>query len=754
MCTISVDCHYGGCFSRDWLISYTGGEVRRFEGLDPDKFSFFELCGYVEEDLSIKKGTYRLWWMPHYEVNYRVVKVDADVSEMKEYALKVNKPVNFFVEHDVDEVSRLVDVPNCVTVTNREVGQSSQVDVNGEGLEKEKVDKKGKCVLVCYDDEKLGSSEDESDGEYFDDIEHDRALGVDDGFGPYDITTLDMNEVVGMVGANGKEGGKGGAYEKGSKTKEKSKVEKEEDDYDPEWEREYESDELYSDDPDESDFERGPRAYVFKMSQLTPAFKFKVGMDFKSIVEFRMAIREWNVLNGYQIKFVKNDKERCRVECKDKHNGCKYEAHCSKVANSHTYKIKTLGVAHTCGRSLDNSSANANWLTNIVVEKMRGSGEQKVKDIMKDLRRQYSVGVSFHTAWSAKKRATEILDGDAKKQYTLLWRYAAELKRVCNGNNLKFNVERTLLTNQQRFSKFYFCFDGCKQGFLAGCRPFIGVDGCHLKTKFGGILLVDVGRDANDQYFPLAFGVVENETKETWRWFLTLLLEDIGNKRWVFISDQQKGLMSVFDEWSDRIEHRYLRHLYANFKKFFGGGTLIRDLMMSAAKATYRQAWVVKMEELKKVDVKAWEWLMGHDPKLWCKHAFSYYPKCDVLMNNISEAFNATILLARDKPVLTMAKWIRTYLMNRMSKLRNKLSNWQGDIMPMPRKRLNTEIQKSGNWIATWGIGDEFEVEMVGGGHKFTVNTANRTCSCNFWELVGIPCRHAVAAIGKRDGRP
>jgi len=31
-------------FSRDWLVSYTGGEVKRFEGLDPDKFCFFELC--------------------------------------------------------------------------------------------------------------------------------------------------------------------------------------------------------------------------------------------------------------------------------------------------------------------------------------------------------------------------------------------------------------------------------------------------------------------------------------------------------------------------------------------------------------------------------------------------------------------------------------------------------------------------------------------------------------------------------------
>jgi hypothetical protein len=50
-----------------------------------------------------------------------------------------------------------------------------------------------------------------------------------------------------------------------------------------------------------------------------------------------------------------------------------------------------------------------------------------------------------------------------------------------------------------------------------------------------------VGRDPNDQYFPLAFGMVETETKESWRWFIQQLIEDIGqNNRFVFISDQQK----------------------------------------------------------------------------------------------------------------------------------------------------------------------------------------------------------------------
>jgi hypothetical protein len=91
---------------------------------------------------------------------------------------------------------------------------------------------------------------------------------------------------------------------------------------------------------------------------------------------------------------------------------------------------------------------------------------------------------------------------------------------------------------------------------VQGCRPFIGVDGCHLKTKYGGILLIAVGRDPNDQYFPLAFGVCETETKESWRWFLTLLLEDIGQeKRWVFISDQQKVYCLNFVSF-------YLIHFY------------------------------------------------------------------------------------------------------------------------------------------------------------------------------------------------
>lgn len=106
---------------------------------------------------------------------------------------------------------------------------------------------------------------------------------------------------------------------------------------------------------------------------------------------------------------------------------------------------------------------------------------------------------------------------------------------------MKINVDRPKPSIQPRFGSFYFCFDGCKKGFTNGCWPFVGVDGCHLKTKYSGQLLIVVGRDPNDQYFTLAFGVVATETKGSWRWFLQLLMEDVEQDNiYVFISDQQK----------------------------------------------------------------------------------------------------------------------------------------------------------------------------------------------------------------------
>jgi len=53
--------------------------------------------------------------------------------------------------------------------------------------------------------------------------------------------------------------------------------------------------------------------------------------------------------------------------------------------------------------------------------------------------------------------------------------------------------------------------------------------------------------------------------------------------------------VTVCDEMLNGVEHHFcLRHLYNNFKKKFGGGVAIRDLMMEAAKAIFYAAWEKK----------------------------------------------------------------------------------------------------------------------------------------------------------------
>jgi len=113
--------------------------------------------------------------------------------------------------------------------------------------------------------------------------------------------------------------------------------------------------------------------------------------------------------------------------------------------------------------------------------------------------------------------------------------------RTNPGSTVKIKVEE--VNGELIFRRFYACLKACKDSFTS-CRPFIGLDGCFLKGKYGWELLTAIGRDGNEQILPIAYAVVEVENKDSWSWFLELLIEDIGGETvaaaCTFISDQQK----------------------------------------------------------------------------------------------------------------------------------------------------------------------------------------------------------------------
>ncbi|GJZ28483.1 putative ribonuclease H-like domain-containing protein [Tanacetum coccineum] len=73
-------------------------------------------------------------------------------------------------------------------------------------------------------------------------------------------------------------------------------------------------------------------------------------------------------------------------------------------------------------------------------------------------------------------------------------------------------------------------------------RDLLGLDGAFMKGPFPGQVLVAVGLDSNNGIYPLAYALVEAESKSSWCWFLQCLGDDIDlhpNSNFTFISDRQ-----------------------------------------------------------------------------------------------------------------------------------------------------------------------------------------------------------------------
>ena len=73
------------------------------------------------------------------------------------------------------------------------------------------------------------------------------------------------------------------------------------------------------------------------------------------------------------------------------------------------------------------------------------------------------------------------------------------------------------------FKFLFLCFTAVKTGFLEGCRPFIGVDGCFLKGPYGGRMLSAVALDGNRGVLPLAIAIVDSKCTASWKFFMDCL---------------------------------------------------------------------------------------------------------------------------------------------------------------------------------------------------------------------------------------
>ena len=72
------------------------------------------------------------------------------------------------------------------------------------------------------------------------------------------------------------------------------------------------------------------------------------------------------------------------------------------------------------------------------------------------------------------------------------------------------------IVGEKKLFKKFLISCACSRGFVAGYRPYIGLDDFHFKGKFNGVLVTATSIDGNKSIFPIAYCVLEKENTQSW----------------------------------------------------------------------------------------------------------------------------------------------------------------------------------------------------------------------------------------------
>lgn len=312
---------------------------------------------------------------------------------------------------------------------------------------------------------------------------------------------------------------------------------------------------------------------------------FYPGKDFMDPKQIRMLVKKHVVESRREFKYVKNDGWRIRVCCfgkvpcykKPENNivgesstageknkvekgkkvidqspTCPWTLLVSKAKQDKHWYVKTLIEEHKFLQTRELKWASSTYLSQHIGDTIANNPNISGRALQDQLQKQFQLGIDKQVVYKAKNKAMRQLRGNYVEQYSNLRSYVLELQSRNPGTTMKLEVEdepNPETTQIRVFKRIYICLGPLKRGFKAAGRELLGLDGAFMKGPFPGQVLTAVSVDADNGIYPLAYAIVEVETKHSWTWFLNCLGEDLdltSRSNFTFISDRQNVFTLTF----------------------------------------------------------------------------------------------------------------------------------------------------------------------------------------------------------------
>ncbi|XP_076889362.1 uncharacterized protein LOC143540095 [Bidens hawaiensis] len=332
----------------------------------------------------------------------------------------------------------------------------------------------------------------------------------------------------------------------------------------------------------------------------------------------------------------------------------------------------------------------------------------KGKEIQDAVKEKYKVLIHKWLAYNAKHCAFKMLHGSMREHYSKIGSYLAALKQINPTSTFNlvtappgFNTQDPG-SNLETFFRLFVCFDGVKRGFLEGCRKILCLDGCFLKTFLGGMLLVAIGRYANDQMYPVAWAVVE-------------------------------GLVNaVYLIWKNAEHRNCARHIFANWKKKFKGKEL-KTYYWQTCRAYNEPDFNDAIKEMRAISNDAVDDFMKQNPNCFVRCFLKGNTCCDVIVSNMAETFNGTIVEARAMHIIDMLESIRLTTMTRIITKHSEMLAEDVVVCPRIQKKLDRAKKWAHKCAVFPSAYNVFQVKDFA--DDLAVDLNNRICLCRKWDL-------------------
>nr|GEX27283.1 transposase, MuDR, MULE transposase domain protein [Tanacetum cinerariifolium] len=287
-----------------------------------------------------------------------------------------------------------------------------------------------------------------------------------------------------------------------------------------------------------------------------------------------------------------------------------------------------------------------------------------------------------------------------------------------------------------RFKMCFMAFGFAIRSFLTHMRPLLITDGAHLKGTYKGTNLVLVGMDGNNQFVPIATGVSQGETEESWTWFLLKFKECIGEvPNLAIITNRHLTIILACNTIFPNAFHGYCcRHLMMNCKM---KNDKLQAIYWKTCKAYTTEEFQRRVYDLRGLRPKAYKKLEEAGFETWSREMCPA-DRYNYLTSNSAESINNLTRHVRKASITQLMEWYKALLQKWYCARRNKYKDYDANTLSdWVTHKVIDRMQKSAHWkVLGIEYGRLYKVDDRRRVHQLDLTF--RTCTCRKWQLLAL----------------